>query len=125
MKIYTGYFSNYGKYLKKGLYPISIALSTPLGIKINNLKMLNPTWDILNQYKHGCGNEDIYTSRYNNEILGKLDATDVVNKLNDLSNSQDVILLCYEHPKNFCHRQLVAKWLQNNGYECTEYYFDE
>ena len=27
---------------------------------------------------------------------------------------------CYEKPSDFCHRHLVADWLNKNGVECKE-----
>ena len=33
----------------------------------------------------------------------------------------DIALLCYEKPDDFCHRHLVADWLNKNGYKCEEY----
>lgn len=121
MNVYTGYFYKYSEYIKKGLYPISISLNTPPGINCNNYIALAPTWNILNEYKHNGGDRLLYSQRYNNEILAKLSADSVINDLKLLSGDKDVILLCYEKPFSFCHRQLVAKWLENNGFVCREY----
>lgn len=121
MNVYTGYFYRYSEYIKKGLYPISISLSTPPGINCNNYIALAPTWNILDEYKNNGEDRLLYSQRYNNEILSKLNARSVVNDLELLSGGQDVILLCYEKPFRFCHRQLVAKWLENNGFVCREY----
>ena len=32
----------------------------------------------------------------------------------------DFALVCYEKPSDFCHRHLVADWLNKNGYDCEE-----
>ena len=42
-----------------------------------------------------------YARRYNEEVLSKLDAL-----------GKDAILLCGEMPGTFCHRRLVARWLE-------------
>ena len=34
---------------------------------------------------------------------------------------KDVALVCYEKPSDFCHRHLVADWLNKNGFECKEF----
>ncbi|NTV02456.1 MAG: DUF488 domain-containing protein [Chlorobiaceae bacterium] len=34
---------------------------------------------------------------------------------------EDVVLLCFERPSDFCHRQLVSKWLRQYGVPCVEY----
>lgn len=49
-----------------------------------------------------------YVKRYENEILFYLDPEEIYNDL------KDKILLCYEKPSDFCHRHLVAKWLNRN-----------
>ena len=35
-------------------------------------------------------------------------------------NSNGIILLCYESPNNFCHRQIVREFLQINEYLISE-----
>lgn len=48
--------------------------------------------------------------KYYDEVLSKLDAKDVFNEL--ASYGDNIILLCYEEPNLFCHRYLVASWLE-------------
>ena len=33
----------------------------------------------------------------------------------------DIALICYEKPSDFCHRHLVAEWLNQNGFKCEEW----
>ena len=40
--------------------------------------------------------------------------------INNDSN-KDICLMCYEKPSDFCHRHLVANWLNENGIECKEW----
>lgn len=49
-----------------------------------------------------------YIEHYYNEVLEKLDPEQVYN---DLDNS---ILLCYEYSNEFCHRHIVAAWLESS-----------
>ena len=51
-------------------------------------------------------NNRYYIEKYWEEVLSKLDPTDVYNELN---NS---ILLCYESSDEFCHRYVVAAWFE-------------
>lgn len=37
----------------------------------------------------------------------------------------DIALICYEKPTDFCHRHLVADWLNKNGFKCDEYLFNK
>lgn len=32
-----------------------------------------------------------------------------------------IALICYEKPSDFCHRHLVADWLNKNGIPCEEW----
>jgi len=43
--------------------------------------------------------------------LSKLDPVSVVEELKTKSQGQPVVLLCYEKSGSFCHRHLVAEWL--------------
>ena len=51
------------------------------------------------------GDTETYTNMYDG-ILAKLDPQRVLRDLND------AIVLCWEKPGKFCHRHLVAKWLE-------------
>jgi len=51
------------------------------------------------------------------EILDRLDPRKVYQEL-----GEDAILLCWEKPGEFCHRRLVAEWLERElGVEVPEY----
>ncbi|NQU54095.1 MAG: DUF488 family protein [Bacteroidetes bacterium] len=55
--------------------------------------------------------QEEYTRQFNNG-LKKLDARKIGNELHLLSQGKNVVLLCHEKEGDFCHRQLVAKWLE-------------
>lgn len=52
-------------------------------------------------------NQDYYVKNFYNEVLKPLNPQEVYQTLGD-----DVVLLCYEKPTQFCHRFLVASWLE-------------
>lgn len=54
---------------------------------------------------------------FKTEVLDRLEAAQVVSELKELSGSEDIILLCYETPKQFCHRHLVVACLNENGFD--------
>ena len=73
----------------------------------------------------------IYTSYFaklkelekHNIILISICGT-VIKELNYLVpnvNGKDIALICYEKPSDFCHRHLVAEWLNKNGFKCEEW----
>ena len=119
--IYTSYFARCPK-LPKGLVPISIARLAPAGYTGLEYKTLAPAWDILSEYKR-TKNEELYIRQYNYQLF-LLSADLVVKELKELAKSDQIILLCYEKPNDFCHRHLVAKWLTEHGYDIQEIEFD-
>lgn len=118
MHIYTSYFANIRK-LPEGLIPISIALKSPPGYVGLTYPALAPTWSILAEWKD-CHNEELYVSRFYNEILGKLDQDSVYESLKKLSRGLDVVLICFEKRGSFCHRNLVAYWFKLAGRDVKE-----
>ena len=64
------------------------------------------------------------------EPLNKLNATDVVLDFSRICygynvGENDIALICYEKPTDFCHRHLVSDWLNKNGFKCDEYLFNK
>ena len=115
MKIYTSYFGNYRNFGDK--IPISIALYPPKGFYFRGeLKALAPTNKILE-----CkNNQEVYTNLFNKR-LDDFSAKKVFEYFESLYGGKDVVLLCYEKPPQFCHRHLVAEWLEKElGIEVKE-----
>lgn len=113
MKIYTGNFANIKKYTTLGLFPISIAISARY-FNGTVYRPLNPDKSFLNDQ------EIDYIPKYNQK-LKKLYIKDVLKDIETLSNGKDVVLLCHESAGTFCHRRLVAEWIQQEvGIEVKE-----
>ena len=65
-------------------------------------------------------NENEYIMVFYNEVLAYLDPRDVYEALGD-----NAVMLCYEKPTDFCHRFLVAGWLELSlGIEIDELGFE-
>lgn len=107
--IYTSYFANLKK-LPDNIIPIAISTSVPNSIDILRYKKLAPTYNILNNYKK-TNDVELYVKEYTEQILNKLNPQDVINELYSLSNGKDIALICYEKYDKFCHRFVVAEWL--------------
>lgn len=45
-------------------------------------------------------------------ILANLKAEAIRKRIEDLAHGKNAVLLCYEKPPDFCHRHLVADWLE-------------
>ena len=108
MRIYTGYFAKIKTYIKDGLFPVSIALSQAKWIenKIPEYRKLNPRYNMLSmdEYK--------YMEAFD-EILYRLSQCEVIKDLERISNGENLVLICWEKPEEFCHRELVAEWLNH------------
>ena len=125
--IYTSYFAKLNK-LPKDIIPISICGKAPNWYDGLQYKKLAPKYEFFMEWKKNHDN-DYYVKCYNEQVLNKLNPTNVYNELLHLCTSVKLIepticLVCYEKPSDFCHRHLVAKWLTENGYSCEEYKFN-
>jgi len=86
---------------------VSIAAKSPDFYNGREFLPLAPTWDIYSEYKRTKDTE-LFTSRYVEEILLPLDPQEIYD---DFRYS---VILCWESPSKFCHRRIVAKWLEDS-----------
>jgi len=124
MKIYTSYFGNLKTLEKFNIFPIGICQYPPKWFKGPNLISIAPTPFILNNFR---SNHEQFIKLFKSEILSiHKDPQDFVNRLEFISEGKDVALCCFETPDKFCHRHLIAKWLNNTlnldvkEFECKE-----
>lgn len=108
--IFTSYIHKTKDISQLGITPISIAQGKPGGLKILSYKKLAPPWSLIKEYKQ-TGDKDQYTRIYLESVLNKLNQFQVIADLILLASSPNIALLCYETPEKFCHRHLVAQWL--------------
>lgn len=107
--IYTGYFAKTKKYMEVGLTPVSIAGKSPNFFNGIEWKFFAPSWGIYSKWKNGeiCNAE--FVNRFIPERLEILNKEELKGKL---LTAGDIILLCYEKPGSFCHRHIVADWIE-------------
>lgn len=122
--IYTSYFAKL-KSLPDDIVPISICGKAPDWYKGLQYKKLAPKYDFFMKWKENHDN-DYYIKCFNDQVLSKLNATDVVldfsRMVSDFNlGKANICLICYEEPSDFCHRHLVAEWLRKNGFRCEEW----
>lgn len=127
MSIITSYFANI-KNLPNKYILISIARYLPKWL-INNsdiytYPILAPSEQLLRDYKNRLIDIPVYIERYQTEVLDKLDPIQVVTDFKQFGD--DIALLCYETPVQFCHRFLISKWLNTKikGLYVREYGYD-
>lgn len=111
--IYTSYYANKKNFPDNAVL-IQISRGLPKNFPINcRIGSFMPSADLLKDYKNGIVDESKYTERFKRqllqipqELLGY-----IVHKLKLYSDKSDVILLCYEGKDKFCHRHIVADFL--------------
>ena len=74
-------------------------------------KALVPKYWFFKKYKED-GDEEFYTLAFNRDVTGVLKPYEVFLDLQEIAGDRTLCLLCYEKPCDFCHRHLVAEWLQ-------------
>lgn len=134
--IYTTYFANLRK-LPDNIIPISICGKAPTWYHGLQFKQLAPKYDFFMKWKETHDN-DYYINSFHEKVLNPLEASEVVYDLyskigidlsehgvdfsneNSLNGEKHIALVCYEKPGDFCHRHLVAEWLNANGFPCKE-----
>ncbi len=131
--IYTSYFAKL-KSLPEHIIPISICGKAPDWYQGLQYKKLAPKYDFFMKWKENHDN-DSYIECFNEQVLNKLSAEQTVKELYKLISNialnpklfpdrslvPDIALICYEKPSDFCHRHLVADWLNKNGIKCKEW----
>lgn len=132
--IFTTYFAQLHN-LPENIIPVSICGKAPDWYKGLEHKKLAPKYSFFSEWKIDHNN-DYYIEHFNTEVLDKLSPLKVVTELQmrlpeeikikmkaPFYDNPDwhIALVCYEKPEDFCHRHLVSKWLNENGFSCTEW----
>lgn len=123
--IYTSYFAKLKELENHNIIPISICGKAPDWYKGLQYKKLAPKYGFFMDWKKNHDN-DYYIEHFQKEVLDGLNATDVILDFSRMVHGfnvgeNDIALICYEKPSDFCHRHLVAEWLNQNGFKCEEW----
>lgn len=108
------YTSNYKNFNSSKFKSISISgdKGKDAGYKGDCILSLAPKYYFFRKYKDNRGiisdeeNEMYYIREYYQQVLSCLDPSEVYNMLDGM------IMLCYEDNTDFCHRHIVAAWLE-------------
>jgi hypothetical protein len=92
-------------YQKSGSLPNAVAISPGCAEMVQGelYKKLAPHWEIMK-----IDNEATFWRLYHEMVLSHLNTVHVADDL------EGKVLLCWELPGQFCHRLLVAEWLEKN-----------
>ena len=107
--IYTGYYGGLTR-IVSDIAKVQVSNSAPVPVDIKFEKAI-PDWAfIVKPYKDGLITKEEYEQRYTlqldkfrENILG------VIKYFS--STDKDYILLCYEKPGDFCHRHILADYI--------------
>lgn len=117
MTIGTGYFSKAKAYSDDGWCLVNIALKKPWFLPVNlqmtDVDELSPTAEILALKDTPAEYEKTYEAK----VLSKVNWLSLYAKLREIAKAEakeKVVLLCYESPAKFCHRHIVARWLERH-----------
>ena len=116
--IYTSNFENLNRIIADQKTALAICLKCPADYDGFWLPELAPTQEMLSEY-HENWDVVAYTEKYQ-EILSKLDAGIIYDKLREFGAGKDIVMLCYEPAGEFCHRHLAGRWLEKQLGLCVE-----
>lgn len=103
-KIYTSNYARNGK--NPNAYGTSYM--RPRWYKGKMLFDVAPPKDLVTEYKNGNVTEEQYTIRYIQALKDRgLTPENTLELIPD-----GAVLLCYEPPGAFCHRRILAEWIQ-------------
>ena len=109
MSIKTGYFRGVKKSHHNHI--VSIAAGQPKWLPVQyKHKQLAPRYVLLNDFRNDKITEHQYVQQFN-AMLSQLNAQQVYNQLADMSGN--AIMCCHCGINDFCHRHLVAEWLEH------------
>jgi len=74
-------------------------------------KKLAPPIYLVKHYRAKTITDEQYIDEYCRVVLSKLDPQNVLNEIITLFGD-DATLLCFEDPGEFCHRRIVADWIE-------------
>lgn len=136
--IYTTYFDNLEN-LPENIIPIAICGKCPENYKGLKYPKLAPKKKFWLEWEQNKDNE-FYKKHFKEEVLDNLNVVECLHELYDLLPNKEellkarclpwdnsnisIALICFELPEEFCHRHLVADWI-NEYFHCVivqEYY---
>lgn len=107
--ITTSYYAR----VKKIPTPVAISRGVPQWYTGGTYGILAPPYNLVRSYKEGSITDELFKEEFYKSVLYKYDPVDVYNDIVSRFGS-DATLICYEKAGDFCHRRIVAEWLENS-----------
>jgi hypothetical protein len=93
----------------------AISRTVPADFTKRRFIELAPTWDLLSKWMDKKITKEEYKEEYTLTILNTI-TPEMLNRY----MLERTILLCWENPKEFCHRHIVSDWLRSKGFKSHE-----
>jgi len=104
MNVFTSNFKSHGR----SEHAVAVSCGVPRWFRGRRMPALAPERKMISEP------EETYRPYYAG-LLAALDVHAIAAELGD-----GAILLCWEKPGEFCHRQMIADWLRAAGHTVTE-----
>ena len=120
MQVFTSCFK-FAKSLDESKYfVVSISRYSPRGFKGYKCKEFAPPAYLLRWFKNGLSRYH-YSVRYRHVVLESINVHKVFENLAVQAGGRDIVLCCFEPTYEFCHRRLLAQYVQEVwGYSIKE-----
>ena len=112
MKIYTSYYARANRLKERGIIPVCISLGEPRWLpNIECIKDFAPDRKTLSLGQAGDtkGYYDSFMAKLDNLNLEELESK--LRRISEKYNDAPIALCCYEKVTDFCHRDIVADFL--------------
>lgn len=123
-KIYTTYLSKM-KYVPENTMKVIVMRFPPFLKEAEDMihsPNLSPTNELFSAYKKNNDWED-FEKKFKEQMYSLKETMDTIDELIEALDSEDgndICLICCEKDNTFCHRRLLAEYLQSLGYEWEE-----
>lgn len=123
MTVYTSYFGISKKFPRDKFIRTAVCYKVPAGIGIWNNVV--PDADLVYGLKRGEITKEYYEQKYLEMLESRKQW--IAENIPYMKNSEkDIVLLCYEKSDEWCHRHILAKFLNDNfDLNVTEYKFED
>lgn len=120
--IFTGYYAKLKFYQEQGLEPVAISGKVPDFYGGLTYPDFAPRYEMFQRWKNKEITNEGYVEEYR-AYLNTLNSYGVELDFRDYNvEGADIILLCYEKPEDFCHRHVLADWLEEKfGWKVEEF----
>lgn len=115
MRVFTSYFDNVGYLTEQGFACVGISRFPPEKFKDNNLYIIAPSVELLAKVKNGEYTKEQYKYAYLSQIR-MINVAEICKAIENVAietGNDDVVLCCYEAPDLFCHRHILAEYLNS------------